>query len=99
MNFLINGAFFFYLEERVQPFDLDHPPVAREVGPVAGGVVAAGGGRLPWRWSGGHRGKERAEEEREKGKEEKKESRVLKCFDEKDRASGVVSVSLSLLSL
>ena len=48
---------FFYLEKRVQPFDLDHPPVAREVGPVAGGAVA-GGGRLPWRWSGGHRGRE-----------------------------------------
>ena len=55
--------FFFYLEKRVQPFDLDHPPIAREVGPVAGGDVASGDPAsedpLPWRRSGGHRGKRR----------------------------------------
>lgn len=84
-HYLIDGRllnfFLLYLEERVQPFDLDHPPVAREVGPVAGGAFSGCcRGRRPRRSGGGHgeqgREKERGEEEEEK----KEEARDLIFF-------------------
>ena len=72
-------AFLSYLEERVQTFDLDHPPVACEVGPVARGAVAGGGLSLR-RSSGGHRGREKGGEEGKKRKDGNENGKKLDFF-------------------
>ena len=96
------GAFFFsffYLEERVQPLDFHHPPVAGEVGPVAGG--AEGGRRRRRHWLLLRRGGHIAREEEEKKKRKKTKQRECFFFDFFSTSNECFSVftSLALVSL